>query len=145
MRLFVLSIIFPLLLTSPVWKTNFEEAKAEAVKNDKYILINFSGSDWCIPCIKMEKGLFDTETFCHFAANDLVLVKADFPRLKKNQLSKKQTALNEALAEKYNPHGTFPLTLLVDKEGKVLKEWEGLPGVTAEGFVDQLKAAEHAH
>jgi peroxiredoxin len=55
------------------------------------------------------------------------LVRADFPRMKKNQLSKEQTAYNEKLAEKYNPKGKFPLTVLINPDGKVITEWDGYP------------------
>ena len=75
----------------------------------------------------------------------MLLVRADFPRLKKNQLDKKQTAQNEALAEKYNQEGKFPLTVLVSPEGKVLKEWDGYPaGITATSFVQEVEKLVNA-
>jgi hypothetical protein len=68
------------------------------------------------------------------------LVRADFPRHKKNQLDPKQTARNEKLAEQYNPKGKFPLTLLLDAEGRVMKEWDGFQGMSAGEFVSQINA-----
>src|SRR5436190_19443015 len=103
-----------LLFASVTWLTDFEQAKEQANEKDQLILINFSGSDWCAPCIKMKKEIFDTPQFQEFASTNLVLVKADFPRLKKNQLEAKQKEHNEKLAEHFNPNGKFPLTLLVD-------------------------------
>lgn len=142
-----LSILLTLLLleSSPQWGLDFDKAKAEAVQNHKYIVINFSGSDWCGPCIKLKRDVLDTPEFLTFADKNLALVRADFPRLKKNQLDKKQTAQNEALAEKYNQEGKFPLTVLVGADGKVLKEWDGYPaGITTESFVQEIQSIINA-
>jgi thioredoxin-related protein len=128
----------------PQWLYNLDEAKQESVKEGKHILISFSGSDWCIPCIKMEKQVFETDTFCHYAANNLLLVKADFPRLKKNKLSKDQVERNEQLAATYNPDGKFPYTVLLDDKGKMIKDWEGLPAGNAESFIGEINSLMHA-
>lgn len=116
-----------LFAAAPQWGGDFEKAKAEAAQSNKYILLNFCGSDWCGPCIKLKKDIFESADFQQYADAHLVLVRADFPRQKKNQLDAAQTARNEALAEKYNPQGKFPFTLLLDANGKILKEWEGYP------------------
>src|SRR3954470_12516322 len=104
------------------WQNDFEKAKQTAQADHKYILLNFSGSDWCGPCIRLHKEIFDSEVFTKYADEHLVLVKADFPRLKKNMLSKEQQKQNDALADKYNSDGAFPLTLLLDADGKVIKK-----------------------
>src|ERR1700744_6576761 len=102
-------MLFMLLSAEMVtWLGNFNEAKQEAAKSHRLILINFSGSDWCGPCIRERKEILETSTFEGYAADHLVLVRADFPRQKKNQLSKAQVKLNESLADKYNPDGKFP-------------------------------------
>lgn len=133
------------LLETPQWGLDFDKAKAEAVQNHKYIVINFSGSDWCGPCIKLKRDILDTPEFLVFADKNLALVRADFPRLKKNQLDKKQTAQNEALAEKYNQEGKFPLTVLVGADGKVLKEWDGYPaGITTDAFIQEIQSIINA-
>ena len=121
------------------WQTDFNKAKEDASKQNKAILISFSGSDWCGPCIRMEKEIFESDVFTNYATNNLVLVKADFPREKKDQLSKEQIQKNDALAEKYNPEGKFPLTVLVNVDEKVLKEWEGLPKETPDQFIEEIK------
>lgn len=144
MKALLFFLLFAGISGEPIWSTNFEEAKIEAGKSGKMILVSFSGSDWCIPCIKMEKQLFHSAAFEDYAVKDLVLVKADFPRLKKNKLSKEQTELNEQLASRYNPHGIFPLTLLIDGSGKVVKQWDGLPSETPEAFVGEINTAAHA-
>lgn len=121
------------------WLTNFEEAKSEASQSKKYILLNFSGSDWCAPCIRLKTEIFGSEAFLEYAEDNLVLANADFPRLKKNQLEKNQIRHNEALADKYNPEGKFPLTILLDAACKPIKQWDGFPQKSPEQFVDEIK------
>lgn len=138
MKTLLISLI--ILSTGSVeWLTNFDTAKNEATREGKYILLNFSGSDWCAPCIKMKKEVFESEDFLALAEKKLVLVRADFPRSKKNQLPKEQTMHNEVLAEKYNPLGKFPYTLLLDKNGKVIKEWDGYAFASQDKFIANLE------
>ncbi|MHB8207837.1 thioredoxin family protein [Mucilaginibacter sp.] len=122
------------------WSGDFNAAQKEASQEHKLIMINFSGSDWCGPCIRLRKEILESSTFESYASDHLILVRADFPRQKKNQLSKEQIKLNEALADKYNPDGKFPYTLLVDENGKVLKDWDGFPNETPGQFVSQVSA-----
>lgn len=135
----IISILLLFSFVNQSWLTNWEEAQKKATEENKYILLNFSGSDWCAPCIKMKKEVFESEVFLSIAEQELVLVRADFPRSKKNQLSKEQIAHNEKLAEKYNPNGKFPLTLLVDVKGKVVKEWDGYAFASQDKFLAELK------
>lgn len=135
------SVLALLWLAPPVWLTDLEQAKVQASREHKLVLLNFSGSDWCGPCIRMHKELFGADLFAQYAQNHLVLVQADFPRLRKNQLPADQTRRNEALAATYNASGVFPLTVLLDADGKVIKTWEGNPGSDAGKFVAALKIA----
>ena len=137
----IIAGIFVFTFITTDWLTNFDAAKETAARENKNILLNFSGSDWCGPCIKMKREVFETETFQSYASERLVLVRADFPRLKKNQLEKSQTEHNEALAEKYNPSGKFPLTLLLNAKGEVIETWDGFNNQTPEDFIKELKAA----
>ena len=121
-----------------VWSNNFEEAQQKAKISHQLILVNFSGSDWCGPCIRLKEEIFQSTQFEKYAATNLLLVRADFPRQKKNQLSKEQIKLNEALAERYNKNGRFPFTLLVDEDGKVLKTWDGYPDLTPDQFISDI-------
>jgi len=140
------SILFStILFLNASWQTDFERAKSEAKTENKFILLNFSGSDWCGPCIRLHKEIFDSEVFTKYADENLVLVNADFPRLKKNMLSKEQQKQNDALADKYNTDGAFPLTLLLDADGKVIKKWDGFPSETAAEFTNDVKAAADAN
>jgi thioredoxin-related protein len=125
------------------WENDFNIAKKEASAKDRYILINFSGSDWCASCIKMHKEVFDSDVFKDYSSANLVLINADFPRSKKNQLDEAQAQRNEQLASQYNRYGKFPYTILTDAEGKILKTWEGLPDKSVEQFVNDIKLSIH--
>ena len=129
-----------MMITSADWLTNFDTAKDIASREKKFILLNFSGSDWCAPCIKMKKEVFESDAFSSLAEKQLVLVRADFPRSKKNQLSAEQRKHNESLAEKYNPSGKFPLTLLLDGQGKVVREWDGYVFASQDKFIADLES-----
>ena len=142
MKAFVL-IAAITLLTSGDWLNDFDQAKKIASEQEKLILLNFSGSDWCAPCVKMKRQVFDTQQFQSFAKENLVLVNADFPRQKKNQLDPKQKQHNEKLAERYNPNGKFPLTLLLNADGKVIREWDGYTGASPTEFVTQITSSSH--
>ena len=122
------------------WHKTLDEAKTLAQKEHKHILLNFSGSDWCGPCIRLHKEIFDSEQFQQFAETSLVLVNADFPRLKKNQLPANQQKINDAIADQYNSKGSFPFTVLLNENGKVLKQWEGFPKITADQFVEEMRS-----
>jgi thioredoxin-related protein len=116
------------------WHYSMQEAKQIAKKEHRYILLSFSGSDWCGPCIRMDKEIFESGAFRQLADSALVLVNADFPRMKKNQLPAQQQQLNNQMADQYDPQGKFPLTILLDADGKELREWEGFVNVKPEQF-----------
>jgi thioredoxin-related protein len=122
------------------WEPDFENAKKIAKEKNELILLNFSGSDWCAPCIQTRKEYFENEDFLKMAKSNLVMVNADFPRSKKNKLAPEQVKRNEALAEKYNKDGHFPYTLLLNADGKVLRSWEGKPAVAVEKWTREIKA-----
>ena len=102
------------------WKTNFEETKKEAKAQNKRIVLVFSGSDWCGPCIKLDKNVWQSAEFNKYAVDNYVLYRADFPKKKVNQLPEELRKQNLALAEKYNEDGNYPFVLLLDGDGKVL-------------------------
>lgn len=142
----LLFLLFNSFLFSNIsWETDFNKAQQSAQSEHKFILVNFSGSDWCGPCIRMHKEIFDKSSFTEYAVGHLVLVNADFPRLKKHELSKEQQKKNDRLAEKYNKDGIFPMTVLLNSDGNVLKEWPGLPPISSEEFTRQVKEVIDAH
>jgi len=99
------------------WVTDFEAAKKEAAERKVPILADFSGSDWCGWCIKLDKEVFAKKAFQDYAGKNVVLFLADFPS--RTKLPEKLTKQNEKLAETYGIRG-FPTVLLLDAKGKVL-------------------------
>jgi thioredoxin-related protein len=140
MKILFLALASFIFIPLTHWHYNLDEAKKIAQKEHKHILLNFSGSDWCGPCIQMHKEIFESQSFTTFAETNLVLVNADFPRRKKNQLPPVQQEVNNAMADQYNPQGKFPYTVLLDANGKVLKDWDGFPKVKPEEFDMQVKS-----
>lgn len=136
------SLIIMLLFTvtlgySQEWKSNLEEAKKEATEQNKKILLVFSGSDWCAPCIKLDKNVWQSEAFKKESQKSWILIKADFPKKKANLLSPELTANNDKLAEKYNKEGNFPFVILLDKTGKVVGE-KGYANISAEDYIQAI-------
>lgn len=100
------------------WLKNYAVAQDSSIKSKKPILISFSGSDWCKPCIKLRSQILDTREFMDFAASSFVLVHADFPY--NSPISKEQRKHNEALADKFNKEGSFPKIVIVNAQGNIL-------------------------
>lgn len=123
------------------WQTNFEKAKVIASKENKNIVLVFSGSDWCAPCMKLEKNIWMSDAFKTAGEKNWVIYKADFPKKKANQLAPELAAQNKELAEKYNKGGSFPLVVLLDPNGKVLG-MTGFKNVSAEEYVEMIKRIE---
>jgi thioredoxin-related protein len=124
------------------WKHNLEEAKKEATEQNKKILLVFSGSDWCGPCIKLDKNVWQSDAFKSESQKNWVLIKVDFPKKKANLLSPELTASNEKLAEKYDSDGNFPLIVLLDKTGKVLGK-KGYLNISAEDYIQAIHSLEN--
>ncbi|MBO9691292.1 thioredoxin family protein [Chryseobacterium sp.] len=140
MKTLFLTLITGMFSIGIMAQNRLENAKKEAAAKNELILLNFSGSDWCIPCIKLHKNIIETEDFKKLETeNIMVYINADFPRNKKNQLSADLKMENGALADLYNPKGLFPYTLLLDQNGKVLKTWEGLPSESALAFSKEIR------
>ena len=121
------------------WSTNIDEAKAQATAENKTIVLVFSGSDWCAPCIKLDKNVWQSEEFKAYAAEKLVLVRADFPKKKANVLPEALQNTNKALAEKYNQEGYFPLVVVLNAQGKVIAK-KGYENQNAAKYVAELQA-----
>lgn len=121
------------------WGLDFNKAKTEATTNEATILIVFSGSDWCKPCIQLHKTLFESDEFATYAQGYLKLIKADFPYRKKNRLSKEQTAHNEQLAATYNPQGEFPLAVFTDAKGNVLGSFGYDKAKSPQQYISEFK------
>ncbi|WP_040281078.1 thioredoxin family protein [Psychroserpens damuponensis] len=121
------------------WNTDINVAKELASKESKPIILVFQGSDWCAPCIKLDREIWSTEAFKKYANENYVMLKADFPRKKNNALSETQTKANALLAEKYNKQGYFPFVVVLDSKGKVLGE-SSYKKTTPENYIKELNA-----
>jgi len=123
-----------------VWASSLPAALAQAQASQKPVLAVFSGSDWCKPCMLLKQEVFDQPEFSSFAKDKLVLARFDFPRNKKNALSKDQTKLNEEAAARLNKEGAFPAVVLLSPEGKILARTGYRPGgATAyDAYLEQL-------
>ncbi len=121
------------------WNTDIKIAKEIAAKESKPIILVFQGSDWCAPCIKLDREIWSTDTFEKYAKDNYVMLKADFPRRKKNALSETQTKANAQLAEKYNKQGFFPFVVVLNSSGKVLGE-SSYKKTTPENYIKELNA-----
>ncbi|WP_102981089.1 thioredoxin family protein [Chryseobacterium scophthalmum] len=140
MKTIILAMVMVLFSVEIQAQNRLENAKKQATENKELILLNFSGSDWCIPCIKLHKNIIETEAFKKLETENVIIyLNADFPRNKKNQLSPELKRENALLADQYNQKGLFPYTLLLNSEGKVLKSWEGLPSINALAFSKEIR------
>lgn len=101
------------------WQTDLPKAQAQAKAENKTVLLNFTGSDWCGWCIRLHKEVFSQPEFSEYAKKNLVLVEVDFPTKKK--LSAAQKEANDALAKKYNIKG-YPTIILLNGDGKKVGE-----------------------
>lgn len=113
-------LLFATQAFSQDWLTDFDTAKKEATSNNQNIVLVFQGSDWCAPCMKLEKEIWNSSEFQNLSKDTFVFLKADFPRRKQNKLSAEQQEHNNKLAEQYNPDGYFPLVVVLDHNGKML-------------------------
>lgn len=125
-------------LQAQEWQDSYASALDRANTTDKPIVLVFSGSDWCAPCIRLKKSILDSEEFKTYASKNYVLYNADFPRKKQNQLPEEKSGVNKKLAEKYNPKGYFPLIVVLDKNESVLGETGFNPRLTPEKYISLL-------
>lgn len=135
-----LSIVFASLFPAFAdWGTDYKAALAEAKKENKPILMDFTGSDWCMWCIKLSKDTFSKPAFKDFASKNLVLLELDFPNAtKQSDEVKKQ---NEKLQAKYNVEG-FPTLVLLNSEGKEIARNVGYLEGGPDAFIKWVQDAE---
>jgi len=124
------------------WHIDFEEAKSVASKNQQNIVLVFQGSDWCAPCIKLDREVWSTKEYQELAKNHFVMLKADFPRKKGNKLSENLQKQNAHLAETYNKEGFFPLVVILSSDGKILGKL-GYEKTTPEQYFNKLITFEN--
>lgn len=118
------------------WSGNLEKAIEQAKKENKAVLVNFTGSDWCIWCKRLSAEVFQQKEFEIYAKDNLVLVMLDFP--KNIEQSQETKSYNNMLAQKYGIQG-FPTILLIDGQGKLVAQTGYQPGGAAK-YVEHIKS-----
>jgi thioredoxin-related protein len=124
------------LASEEIWMTDIAAAQAQAKAENKPLLLDFTGSDWCPPCMALKSQVFSREEFIAFAKESLILVEVDFPRGKEQ--SPELVAHNEALAAKYEIQ-FFPTIILISPDGEELGRTGFRPG-GADAYVEHLKS-----
>lgn len=125
MKKLILALLASITLTAATaseavtWLTDAAKAAQQAKKENKLVLLNFTGSDWCGWCIKLQKEVFTQPEFATWAAKNIVAVEVDFPRKKK--LDPAQASVNRALSEKFKIEG-YPTLIILDGGGKKVAE-----------------------
>jgi thioredoxin-related protein len=118
------------------WNGNLEKAVEQAKKENKTVLVNFTGSDWCIWCKRLSAEVFQQKEFEEYAKKSLVLVMLDFPKnIEQTQETKEY---NNKLAQKYGIQG-FPTILLIDGQGKLVAQTGYQPGGAVK-YVEHIKS-----
>ena len=130
------TVLWQVTAAEAIWLTDLPKAQAQAKTENKMVLLDFTGSDWCGWCIKFKKDVLDTPEFQAYAAKNIVLVELDFPR-KKAQADDLKNA-NKALKSKYDIHG-FPSLVVLDKEGKEIGRQVGYAEGGAKAFIAKLE------
>ncbi|HEY5891586.1 MAG TPA: thioredoxin family protein [Chthoniobacterales bacterium] len=146
----ILSLAFLSLLFSsaamfakPGWEENYEKGLEQAKSENKLVLLDFTGSDWCGWCIKLDKEVFSEQKFKDYAKDNLVLVELDFPQNKPQSATLQ--AQNEKLQEQYQIEG-YPTIIVLNSEGKPIGQLGYMPG-GPDAFLaelDKLKTAATA-
>jgi thioredoxin-related protein len=117
------------------WETDLDKALEKAKAEKKSVLVEFTGSDWCPPCIAMRKNVFTKKEFIEAASEKFVLVELDFPKGDKELAEK-----NQPLAEKFGIEG-FPTVVLLDSEGKEFTRFPASKFPKVEDFLSHLDEA----
>ena len=118
------------------WEDNLETAIQQAKKENKAVLVNFTGSDWCIWCKRLSSEVFQQKEFEKYADESLVLVKLDFPR--NIEQSAETQNYNRKLAQKYGIQG-FPTILIFNSLGKLVAQTGYQPG-GPEKYIEHIKS-----
>ena len=105
------------------WLTDLPKAQAQAKTENKLLLLDFTGSDWCIWCIKLDTDTLSQPEFADYAKKNLVLVQLDFPNKKPQSYELRKA--NTRLAEKYDPENAFPTLIAMKPDGTVVWKQPG--------------------
>jgi protein disulfide-isomerase len=129
------------LAAEPAWLTDIHQASDQARKEHALLLLDFTGSDWCSWCMKLDAETFSRPEFMEYARNNLVLVRLDFPRQKPQ--SDELKAANRALQDQYKVNG-FPTILVLKPDGSVLWEQRGYAPGGPSAMIDAVNKCRRA-
>ena len=116
------------------WQTDYSKALAVARSQNKRVLLDFTGSDWCGPCIQLKKTVFSKPEFQSYAEKNLVLVEIDYPQRKQQSAELKRQ--NEKLSKQYGiDEKGYPTIVLLDPAGKIVRELTGYDGETPASMI----------
>ena len=118
------------------WQHDYNKAQEEAKTNHKLLFLNFTGSDWCGWCIKLDKDIFSQPKFKDYAHDNLVLVELDFPRRKSQPVEEKKQ--NVQLAQQYEVLG-FPTIVVLNSSGQKVWQFDGYFPGGPDAFIEQLQ------
>jgi thioredoxin-related protein len=139
--LFVLWMTAGAYAGAPAWQTSLPEAADQARKEGKLLLLDFTGSDWCGWCMKLDEETFSRPDFIDYAGRNLVLVQVDFPS-HKSQTSELKKA-NRALSQKYAVSG-YPTVLIIKPDGTILWDQRGYVEGGAGAMIDAANQCRRA-
>ncbi|HEY4283165.1 MAG TPA: thioredoxin family protein [Chthoniobacterales bacterium] len=120
------------------WETDLKKAQEQAKASNKLVFLNFTGSDWCGWCIRLDKEILSKPAFKEYATKNLVLVEVDFPRRKDQSLELKKQ--NQGLAEQYQVQG-FPTIVMLNGSGQKVWRYDGYFAEGPEAFIAELEKA----
>ncbi len=118
------------------WTDDYQKALAQAKVEKKKVLLDFTGSDWCGWCIKLNKDVFSQSKFKEYARQNLILVEVDFPNAKK--LPKHVQEQNAQLKDQFHVTG-FPTLVLLDSSGNKTAEIDGYPEGGPDAVIAKLE------
>ena len=121
------------------WRTDLPPALTQAAAEKKLVLMDFTGSDWCVWCKKLEADSLTQPEFATYAATNLVLVRVDFPRAKPQTDDVK--AANKALAAKFSVEG-FPTLVVLKPDGTVVWRVNGYLEGGPKALITQITNAQ---
>jgi protein disulfide-isomerase len=120
------------------WETDLKKAQEQAKSSKKLVFLDFTGSDWCSYCIRLDKDILSKPEFKDYANKNLVLVEIDFPRAKDQSMDLQKQ--NRELAEKYQIQG-FPTIVVLNGDGQRLWKYEGYFPGGPDAFIAELEKA----
>ena len=137
-RKFFAAIVLVILASNAAfaaeWETDYGKALTKAKAANKRVLLDFTGSDWCGPCIELRRRVFSRPEFNAYAAKNLVLVEVDYPQRKQQSSAVKEQ--NAKLSKQYGiDEKGFPTIVLLDPAGNIVREFTGYDGESAADLI----------